>query len=1283
MPARAKRRWFNSPLLVWPLAALMLIAAFAVTYYFVWASSRENGLDDENFRVLAGVSDQLRLRFDNIASILASTRDVKDFPAYLAAQAPQLRPCDDKGQPIKGGRPFEIRPADPVEASGRVQPVAGPPRGAGSVFARQDNKHCVVAFIDSTLQPFLESTALTVFDDVLLADNGRIVFQTGRTGARITSLSALADSDDSTGNQSKDADPKGAAAKKEKKAFAADSTIGQPEAGAPGFARVLHRTIAGEDYRVYLMPVASMDETHSLVLAAIVRQTQFREQSLAPGSPTLLSLALFIAIVITGSWPCLKFVWRRRTERVLRISGVLLVLTTLLTTALFTLFALDIEYRSLDQARRLKTIADHIDKNVADETRAAFEALDRATRQIETGASGRSPCVSDPNIPDCRENILRTDRYLFASYPYLDQMMWVDRDGNQIHKWSVKSVVTPQINVRGQGFFQQIVANRVWALHSREKDSDALKSLRFRIDPVYSPTTGEYLAILAKPLNPGSDAAGPRVASIVAPLASLIYPILPPDYGFAIVDPDGTVLFHSDPTRNLRENLFEQSRQAETIRAALASYNREPFTADYDGGTKIFLASRMTEFENCPWTIVVYADQTSLSAWHLEKMLVAGGFTIAYGMGLALMAIVVVICLPSYPAAWMWPVKKKRGVYLQLAFSYGAIFLAWILGASHRSPRHALPLAWLVIVIAVFAAFLANNGRRGYLYLLSIALLIVSWPTEDRFELSVLAAGIGFLAIPAAERLAGRLADRFRFRAETCYASAGVALVFLTASAPCINFFQIANNFEERLHLKRDQMATFGNLQRRSERIVRSYAGVKMGDGLPNESAFDPVRALFLKNRLVDCTWDRQDLDGDAPPRTITALAPQLQPQATGRVARVVASIPNPPVAAARNLAYDDESPDHDWIWSPESLTRLRLTRNSDLGRLFDRIAREDIDFLPPSIAGYFSTLTGIRKLVWLTLIVMAVILQFWLRFTIQKIFIIPFSAPEWPAVSFTDPSAANANLIFCGEPGSGKTRALGDVRNCVVVDLAQVNGDEDVNPSVFWSPLVVLDHFEYKLGNAEAARTRLRLLEDLIAKNRHVWIVSDLDPQFYFDWRVSGVDEAPSAASAGDMERWQNVFSRFRLVRPPLIARSQMQEAFILHWNLSTTTEKIVLHQLAKDGWINERNAEALRHLIQRGLIRFDVGFRFRDERFRQYLLDRITPDEVSEWEREEGAAVWDGLKVGLILLLAAMLAVSFFYAQQQALAWLTTGASAMGTVWKTISAARGKPSGGTTLNA
>jgi len=67
--------------------------------------------------------------------------------------------------------------------------------------------------------------------------------------------------------------------------------------------------------------------------------------------------------------------------------------------------------------------------------------------------------------------------------------------------------------------------------------------------------------------------------------------------------------------------------------------------------------------------------------------------------------------------------------------------------------------------------------------------------------------------------------------------------------------------------------------------------------------------------------------------------------------------------------------------------------------------------------------------------------------------------------------------LRLRGEWGSGKTRALGDVRNCVVVDLAQVNGDEDVNPSVFWSPLVVLDHFEYKLGNAEAARTRLRLL--------------------------------------------------------------------------------------------------------------------------------------------------------------------------------------------------------------
>ena len=60
------------------------------------------------------------------------------------------------------------------------------------------------------------------------------------------------------------------------------------------------------------------------------------------------------------------------------------------------------------------------------------------------------------------------------------------------------------------------------------------------------------------------------VLAIATRMYSIIDPVLPPGYGFCIMNAEGEVLFHSETKRNTQENFLEEVAQNEKIRAAVA-----------------------------------------------------------------------------------------------------------------------------------------------------------------------------------------------------------------------------------------------------------------------------------------------------------------------------------------------------------------------------------------------------------------------------------------------------------------------------------------------------------------------------------------------------------------------------------------------------------------------------------------------------------------------------------------------------------------------------------------
>jgi len=90
--------------------------------------------------------------------------------------------------------------------------------------------------------------------------------------------------------------------------------------------------------------------------------------------------------------------------------------------------------------------------------------------------------------------------------------------------------------------------------------------------------------------------------------------------------------------------------------------------------------------------------------------------------------------------------------------------------------------------------------------------------------------------------------------------------------------------------------------------------------------------------------------------------------------------------------------------------------------------------------------------------------------------------------------------------------------------------------------------------------------------------------------------------------------------------------------WSGFTSSERLVLYQLARDGWANPRNEEAIQQLQRREFIRRDGMLRIMNESFRRFLISVERPAEISEWERLEQTSAWKALRMGLTTVLLAI---------------------------------------------
>jgi hypothetical protein len=700
---------------------------------------------------------------------------------------------------------------------------------------------------------------IATFDQLLVTDGrGEVQFQIGSTRIAFNSLASLVDRPARTAKPPKTGEDN-------------DSSSSPNWNSIKDSASVVRVVIAGEDYLLFLQPVRisllgsesadQLSATNFLdwrVVGLVARDRFSRDSSTF--SYTMIVIFLFALLLIVFAEPLIKVLSLGSTDPLRKRDVVSLAVSFSLMTALSTLFALDmIEYAKLEQQldSRLQKLS--IDVNAGfnkdldallgllqsvsekevppPEDRAIVGLLDKP--HPEQLKAAENDC---PGAPDTPRKIENSERYpnpegvkqAFLKGAFFQRMVWIDPCGNQRRKWTIDNNSTPLIPVGERPYFQRARNGQLW------RKSVAGKELCFWLGPVESRNTGENLATLSVrgpatvKEDSQSDASCPVhwdqsdhwVVSVDATLPSLRDVVLPPGFGFLVVDKAGRVLFHSDSVRHLRENFFEESDQNPAVRASVFGGGTEFIDARYLGTDHRFLSSAL---EAPPWTLLVFYDKHFLRTANVEILSTALVLFLIF-LGLQVPALVI---LWFRDTRWLWPNKTSSEAYPPYLLGVLGQLLTLTVAILFLSPVSAAYAAFLVPSVTLVATYFHFGAKKlgisfldgvlstGPLLITGLGLFICCLLEKRYFDLAMVSlATTLFTFFIFSDRIRGRLKGVEKLpSAHACYLLKIGFLLLLMGFLPAVAAFRVAYENEIVLLLKHEQYRFEKSLDERKIRL--------------------------------------------------------------------------------------------------------------------------------------------------------------------------------------------------------------------------------------------------------------------------------------------------------------------------------------------------------------------------------------------------------------------------------------------------------------------------------
>jgi hypothetical protein len=1305
-----------------PLATSVVLIAVLYVFHWVSTSRQSRYYDERAFRVLAILGGAFGETTEGLRTVLgASTVEVAPSPAteeateaeqsvanvvredpirsmqaYLEDVLPDYRIQDFQivlfPTPIRDGVlriwplarssafPVRVRYTKATATAEQDTPSTLPP-------CVKEPSICATVDLAPILDRLFDKLGDDFFDDVLIADaTGKVLYQQNPKDNWIVDLAPLIAASEKKGTQPpgvRSADTGSGAASDANKsppgkpaARGDSSSDGRPSRVNFNMARDVE--LAGSRHRLYLTPLPVLLPDGAglapAVIAGLYRSEGDTRHALGAPHTFVIWGTLGALTTFTLLWPVLSFFHMGPKARLQWRHVAWLVASILVSAALLTLLVLNGSFTLSEWARtkaNLKALAigmtSHFEEEVLEAVRLLeradpepFEALPERSEKPAPGLRQQTRALDPAPLPDMRT----PPRFDARAYPYFSYLFWVDKEGWQRVKLTVPERATPQTRVDKEAHFNDVVNRDLASLSDPDRTG---VSYRVRMEPIYSPNTHEFFTLIAMPSDEPVIGERPAVKTpqtyaakvLVTRLESLVDPVMPPGFGFAVVDAAGHVKYHANSARNLQENFLTESQNDRALQALLTHHLEGSLWINYMGRPHAAVIQPFTTLTRTPLSLIVFRDVTPLGTVNASIILVFALLMIAWMLPF-LVAAPIYMWKRDYPLQAIWPCSDHRPYYARMLVAQIAVLLVFALTYSDASP-FACAIWWPILLACAGVLYPLQEfrDRPHWLTVASRAALIAA--------LLAFSFGTWAIVVPLAFAVASlsMIAVRIESAARTIefrhlYASMALTTLAVVIVAPACVLFKFAHDGVQRLEVAREEKRAVDAFRDRTRRVDAQARNVHP--------------KTWACNRHC-ATYDRHDSllqvmpEGKAKPLRLTALERHL-PQVFAQFP------PNMLGAELQRIALDGARDARPWTVTPTTLT-YNPPGGGEL----------------PTITRRVQLWSGLRLSTTIALVLVLACLYVWFAFVARIVFLLDVQrVPPLDVWDLEKQKLPDSNLLVLGHARSGRRRAIEELGQVEPHDLAELSAKDKWATVRIKGEYVCLYYFDFDLDNAETNAKKLLLLERLLyAEHVRVILLSSVDPMYFLACR-HGLDPDSRSASAAPshLERWAAVLNRFRKVQvhikptttsdtiPPVFTGKDARRAedfmrdecgmqiplrgignrilstveklpskeglvelmldqadsyYRLLWTGCTANERLVLFQLARDGWTNPLNGAAIQQLQRRGLVVRKPAPRIMNASFRRFVLKSQYPAEVARWEAEERESVWRAIRRSLIV--------------------------------------------------
>jgi len=467
------------------------------------------------------------------------------------------------------------------------------------------------------------------------------------------------------------------------------------------FPGIVDIKMENEDYKMFVRPFSISKE--KMYICGLLKSSSYntRLSQIPVGFIYPIVIALLMIVVLL---PLIKFYAMGRNEQVNYSDFVLGTISFFAGAAALSIIIIQVllvvsaSYRA---EANLKTISTELSNNFINETTSAWEEL-----------GGIDKFISNKN--DTNVNVSAGIQEYFDNHPrkkdsyyYFDRVSWVDPFGQQKKKGDREDSSNVLVNVTDRKYFTMLANGGGYPVpgHPGEK---------FGMEAVKSLSNGSYTIVISRlgqltnTNNNAKKDSGQYTVTMATQMPSITNAVLPPGFGFCIIDENGEAIVHSEMERSLQENFIEKTSAPTFFWEAIASrQNNSAYEILFYGKRN---AVHIAPLSNLPFYLVTFYDRGYIMPVNLRIL----SFSVVFFF----------ICFAGCYAGWYIVFRKK---YPANKLLYGPMqHLHWVVPKKQDRAFYRISSCFLILyaMVQVLVLVAINFAAISNLTVLLLAMLL-------------------------------------------------------------------------------------------------------------------------------------------------------------------------------------------------------------------------------------------------------------------------------------------------------------------------------------------------------------------------------------------------------------------------------------------------------------------------------------------------------------------------------------------------------------------------------